>query len=53
MERLGLAPDGVVRIGLAHYNTRGDVDRLADEITEIAARANPGTGAPAAAERAH
>jgi cysteine desulfurase family protein (TIGR01976 family) len=36
MERLGLAPDGVVRIGLTHYNTRAEVDRLADELAEIA-----------------
>lgn len=39
MERLGLAPDGVVRIGLTHYNTRAEVDRLADELAEIAAAA--------------
>ena len=37
MERLGLAPDGVVRIGLTHYNTRAEVDRLADELATIAA----------------
>ena len=37
MERLGLAPDGVVRIGLTHYNTRAEVDRLADEVGAIAA----------------
>jgi selenocysteine lyase/cysteine desulfurase len=36
MERLGLAPDGVVRIGLTHYNTRAEIDRLAAELTEIA-----------------
>ncbi len=36
MERLGLAPDGVVRIGLTHYNTRAEVDRLADELQELA-----------------
>ena len=36
MERLGLAPDGVVRIGLTHYNTRGEVDRLADELAALA-----------------
>ncbi len=39
MERLGLAPDGVVRIGLTHYNTRAEVDRLADELAGIAAGA--------------
>ena len=35
IERLGLAPDGVIRIGLTHYNTRAEVDRLADEIAQI------------------
>jgi cysteine desulfurase family protein (TIGR01976 family) len=37
IERLGLAPAGVVRIGLTHYNTRSEVDRLADELEAIAA----------------
>ncbi len=37
MERLGLAPDGVVRIGLTHYNTRAEVDRLADELAALPA----------------
>jgi cysteine desulfurase family protein (TIGR01976 family) len=32
IERLGLAPAGVVRIGLTHYNTRAEVDRLTDEL---------------------
>jgi cysteine desulfurase family protein (TIGR01976 family) len=32
IERLGLAPEGVLRIGLTHYNTRAEVDRLADEL---------------------
>ena len=36
IERLGLAPEGVVRIGLTHYNTRAGVDRLADELEAIA-----------------
>jgi cysteine desulfurase family protein (TIGR01976 family) len=36
MERLGLAPDGVVRIGLTHYNTGAEVDRLADELAALA-----------------
>ena len=35
IERLGLAPDGVVRIGLTHYNTRAEVDRLADELEAL------------------
>jgi cysteine desulfurase family protein (TIGR01976 family) len=39
IERLGLAPDGVVRIGLTHYNTRAEVDRLADELTALVASA--------------
>ena len=37
IERLGLAPEGVVRIGLTHYNTRAEVDRLADELEAVAA----------------
>jgi cysteine desulfurase family protein (TIGR01976 family) len=36
IERLGLAPDGVLRIGLTHYNTRAEVDRLADELEAFA-----------------
>jgi cysteine desulfurase family protein (TIGR01976 family) len=36
MERLGLAPDGVVRIGLTHYNTAAEVDRLLAAIATIA-----------------
>jgi len=36
IERLGLAQDGVLRIGLTHYNTRAEVDRLIDELTRIA-----------------
>ena len=37
MERLGLAPAGVLRIGLTHYNSRAEVDRLAAELEAIAA----------------
>jgi cysteine desulfurase family protein (TIGR01976 family) len=43
IERLGLAPDGVVRIGLTHYNTRAEVDRLIEELARLTAS----TGAPA------
>jgi cysteine desulfurase family protein (TIGR01976 family) len=35
MERLGLEPEGVVRIGLTHYNTAAEVDRLLDELRAI------------------
>ncbi|HSL97671.1 MAG TPA: cysteine desulfurase-like protein [Candidatus Deferrimicrobiaceae bacterium] len=35
IERLGLAPEGVVRIGLTHYNTRAEVDRLVDELADL------------------
>jgi cysteine desulfurase family protein (TIGR01976 family) len=38
-ERLGLEPEGVVRIGLTHYNTEGEVDRLLAELGTIAGRA--------------
>ncbi len=39
IERLGLAPDGVVRIGLTHYNTRAEVDRLVMELARISTAA--------------
>jgi cysteine desulfurase family protein (TIGR01976 family) len=35
IERLGLAETGVLRIGLMHYNTRDEVDRLIDELSSI------------------
>ena len=41
MERLGLEPDGVLRIGLTHYNTTGEVDRLLAELGAITG-ATPG-----------
>ena len=34
-ERLGLEPEGVLRIGLTHYNTTAEVDRLLDELRAI------------------
>jgi selenocysteine lyase/cysteine desulfurase len=37
--RLGLAPEGVVRIGLTHYNTREEVDRLIEALAGIAGSA--------------
>jgi cysteine desulfurase family protein (TIGR01976 family) len=49
MERLGLAPDGVVRIGLTHYNTRAEVDRLADELDTLTAEAGRRDGVAARA----
>jgi cysteine desulfurase family protein (TIGR01976 family) len=38
-ERLGLEPEGVLRIGLTHYNTAAEVDRLLTELRSIAGRA--------------
>jgi selenocysteine lyase/cysteine desulfurase len=35
IERLGLAATGVLRVGLTHYNTRAEVDRLIDELARI------------------
>ncbi len=35
MERLGLEPEGVLRIGLTHYNTAAEVDRLLAELAAI------------------
>jgi selenocysteine lyase/cysteine desulfurase len=49
IERLGLAPDGVVRIGLTHYNTRAEVDRLVDEL-EALAHGAAGSATPSLAE---
>ncbi|MCP3980467.1 MAG: cysteine desulfurase-like protein [bacterium] len=34
-EALGLEPEGMVRIGLLHYNTAAEVDRLLDELRRI------------------
>jgi cysteine desulfurase family protein (TIGR01976 family) len=36
IERLGFASTGVLRIGLTHYNTRDEVDRLIDALARIA-----------------
>ena len=36
IERLGLEPEGVLRIGLMHYNTAAEVDRLIEELRGIA-----------------
>lgn len=37
IERLGLAPSGVLRIGVTHYNTADEVDRLLDALRAMAA----------------
>jgi len=42
IERLGLAPDGVVRMGQPHYNTRAEVERLLEALDGIAGRAHAG-----------
>ena len=34
MNRLGL-PDGALRIGLVHYNTAAEVDRVLDALAEL------------------
>jgi cysteine desulfurase family protein (TIGR01976 family) len=34
-EALGLEPDGMLRIGLVHYNTREEVDRLIGALTTV------------------
>ncbi len=34
-KRLGLEPDGMVRIGLLHYNTAAEVGRLLDALREL------------------
>lgn len=35
MERLGLEDDGAVRVGLVHYNTLEEVDRLLEELSRL------------------
>ena len=34
-EALDLEPDGLLRIGLLHYNTADEVDRLLSALSEI------------------
>ena len=34
-EALGLEPEGMVRVGLVHYNTAEEVDRLLETLREI------------------
>jgi selenocysteine lyase/cysteine desulfurase len=34
-ETLGLEPDGMVRIGLLHYNTEDEVDRVVSALAEL------------------
>jgi selenocysteine lyase/cysteine desulfurase len=36
MRRLGLADDGALRVGIVHYNTAGEVDRLLGELEGLA-----------------
>lgn len=36
-ETLGLEPDGTLRVGIVHYNTVDEVDRLLDEVRQIVA----------------
>ena len=53
IERLGLADrGGVVRIGLTHYNTAAEVDRLLEALGRIAAGARSGASAGAGATTA-
>jgi selenocysteine lyase/cysteine desulfurase len=35
MKRLGLADGGAVRVGLVHYNTREEVDRLLETLERL------------------
>ena len=49
IERLGLAETGgVVRIGLTHYNTVAEVDRLVEALARVATAARPTSPAGAA-----
>jgi len=42
-EALGLEPHGVLRVGLLHYNTAGEVTRLLELLPECARAASAGT----------
>jgi cysteine desulfurase family protein (TIGR01976 family) len=46
IERLGLAERGLVRIGLVHYNTADEVDRLLAALDELAGRSEGARPAP-------
>jgi selenocysteine lyase/cysteine desulfurase len=35
MRRLGLEPDGAVRVGIVHYNTADEVDHLLSELEQL------------------
>lgn len=35
-ERLGLEPDGMIRVGIVHYNTLAEVDRLLSALHDLA-----------------
>jgi cysteine desulfurase family protein (TIGR01976 family) len=51
VERLGLqASGGLVRVGLTHYNTAAEVDRLLAVLRRLAALGAASTGTPAAVE---
>ena len=39
-DALGLEPEGMVRIGLLHYNTEEEVQRLLDTLAELEATAS-------------
>ena len=46
IERLGLAGSGgLLRLGIVHYNTAGEVDRLLEALEAIATRADVPAGA--------
>ena len=34
-ETLGLEPEGMVRLGLVHYNTAAEVDRVLEELGQL------------------
>ncbi len=36
--RLGLEPEGMVRIGLVHYNTAAEIDRLVEALKQITSK---------------
>ncbi len=43
--RMGLEPEGMIRVGLVHYNLTGEVDRLLDALMRIRETASAGATA--------
>ena len=52
MQRLGLMPEGTVRVSLVHYNTLGEVARFREALAACVAALRPSRRRPAAGRTA-